>query len=230
MAGHMRDRLLRLFLCLSGLVAFGHVGRTAEPSPGGACTTKGQFLITAGGTQNDQGILFCNGSTWSSLVASRSSGNVGIGTSSPSHLLTIQGNLNSSPYALLEIANSAGGTASYAEMAFSGNQRSYFIGTANSSETATGVPNKFFIWDHKALKYRLVIDSNGNLGIGTIDPQATLDVSGYMRLVKNSAQPAACSASNDGAIALTHVYTLCICKSNSSSWVKASDGLTACKW
>ena len=51
-----------------------------------------------------------------------------------------------------------------------------------------------------------------------------------MRLAKNNAQPVACAAANDGALALTHVYTLCICKGGSTAWVKASDGSTACSW
>jgi hypothetical protein len=57
-----------------------------------------------------------------------------------------------------------------------------------------------------------------------------LDVNGYMRLAKNSSQPVACSSTNDGAIALTHVYTLCICNGGSTNWVQSKDGLTACSW
>lgn len=223
----MRE-LLRLSLCLGVLAGFAPGAWAAEPVAGDACAVKDQFLIT-GGTQSGESVLLCNGAVWNSVIASKS-GNVGIGTSSPGRLLTVQGNLNGFPFALLEIVNSAVGNASYAEMAFTGNQRSYFVGTANSSETATGVPNKFFIWDHKARKYRLVIDSFGNFGIGTTDPRATLDVGGYMRLAKNSAEPVSCSGNNDGAIALTHGYTLCICRGGSSSWVKANDGVNACKW
>lgn len=70
----------------------------------------------------------------------------------------------------------------------------------------------------------------GKIGINRTIPQATLDVNGYMRLAKYSAQPVACSATNDGAIALTHVYTLCVCKGGSTVWVNASDGSTACSW
>jgi hypothetical protein len=70
----------------------------------------------------------------------------------------------------------------------------------------------------------------GALGVDTASPQATLDVNGYMRLAKNSSQPVACSSTNDGAIALTHLYTLCVCKGGSTSWVQASDGATSCSW
>ena len=76
----------------------------------------------------------------------------------------------------------------------------------------------------------LTWNATGNVGIGTTTPQSTLDVNGYMRLAKNSTQPAACSSANDGAIALTHVYTLCICNGGSTSWVQSKDGSTACSW
>lgn len=72
--------------------------------------------------------------------------------------------------------------------------------------------------------------SSGSLGIGTVVPQATLDVNGYARLKVNMFQPAACSEVNNGAIALTSRSTLCTCRSTSLSWVETSDGTTACKW
>jgi len=77
---------------------------------------------------------------------------------------------------------------------------------------------------------RMTILNGGNVGIGTTTPQATLDVNGYLRLAKNSSQPVACSSTSDGAIALTHLYTLCICKGGSTSWVQESNGTTACSW
>ena len=57
-----------------------------------------------------------------------------------------------------------------------------------------------------------------------------LDVNGYERLKTNSSQTVACSATNDGAIALNHLYTLYVCNGGSTSWVQASDGATACSW
>lgn len=71
--------------------------------------------------------------------------------------------------------------------------------------------------------------TQGNVGIGTTSPVALLDVNGTFHIKKYSAAPATCSASIDGAIALTHVYTLCVCKSG-TGWVTAATGSTTCSW
>jgi hypothetical protein len=93
----------------------------------------------------------------------------------------------------------------------------------------TCTAGKLCIYDFTASATRFLIDGTGKIGIGTTSPAATLDVAGYMRLAKNSSQPAACSATNDGAIALNHGYTLCVCKSG-TGWVTASNGSTSCTW
>ncbi|MGB9154304.1 MAG: hypothetical protein WCD70_14585, partial [Alphaproteobacteria bacterium] len=69
----------------------------------------------------------------------------------------------------------------------------------------------------------------GNVGIGSATPAATLDVNGTLHLKEYSAAPATCSASQDGVIALTALYTLCVCK-NGTGWVTAATGSTSCTW
>ncbi len=69
----------------------------------------------------------------------------------------------------------------------------------------------------------------GIIGVGTNDPQATLDINGFMKLKKNSSQPASCDANHDGAIALASNYKMCVCK-NGSGWVLSWDGSTSCTW
>lgn len=76
----------------------------------------------------------------------------------------------------------------------------------------------------------LSVRNDGNVGIGTLSPEASLDVNGAMRLAKNSSAPFACASAKDGAIALTSLYTLCVCKGGTSAWVKTADGATACSW
>jgi hypothetical protein len=101
-------------------------------------------------------------------------------------------------------------------------------GVSEGSNAATSLI--FNLYNGSSSAEQMRITSAGMVGIGTTTPQATLDVNGYMRLAKNTAQPVACSSTNDGAVALTHVYTLCICKGSSTSWVQSKDGTTACSW
>ena len=75
------------------------------------------------------------------------------------------------------------------------------------------------------------IQDRGYVGIGTNEPNATLDINGVARLKKYSSQPdVGCSLASDGAIALTSRYTLCVCKGEILDWVETSDGSTPCDW
>jgi hypothetical protein len=67
-----------------------------------------------------------------------------------------------------------------------------------------------------------------SVGIGSTSPQATLDLNGYARLALNSSAPAACSSSNEGAIALTHLAQVCVCDTT-PAWHVLNTG-TACSW
>lgn len=97
-------------------------------------------------------------------------GNVGIGTSSPTHPLTIsstsftnlislQGNHVNS--VSLNITNSVSGG------------RSWSVGTAGGAAIPVG---NFMIFDNTANESRFLISSNGNVGIGTTTPAAPLDI------------------------------------------------------
>ena len=63
-------------------------------------------------------------------------------------------------------------------MRFSGSGRSYTAGVGNASETTFGVANDFFLYDDTAGAMRMVVDSTGNVGISTTNPQALLHVNG----------------------------------------------------
>ncbi|MGA8494386.1 MAG: hypothetical protein WB764_02815 [Xanthobacteraceae bacterium] len=71
-------------------------------------------------------------------------------------------------------------------------------------------------WQNSSGLALSVVTSSGAVGIGTTSPEATLDVNGYIRLAKNSSRPVACSSTYDGSIALTALYTLCVCKGGSN--------------
>lgn len=73
------------------------------------------------------------------------------------------------------------------------------------------------------------------IGIGTTNPVGDLDVNitGVLRLKKQASGAAptiGCSTINDGAVALTNTYVLCVCNGPASTWYRASDGTTNCTW
>ena len=97
-----------------------------------------------------------------------SSGNVGIGTTSPD--------------ALLEIESSAGGTSfSINNTGTSGRQ--YILQSTSSSSSIGG--GKFSIYDGDAPAHRFVLDSSGNVGIGVSSLNNKLEVNGNQVLLAN---------------------------------------------
>ncbi len=86
------------------------------------------------------------------------SGNVGIGTTGPTRLVT----LNASNYPYLSFNESG------AEK------------TVIGSETSSG--RRFIVYDSNATLYRIVVDNSGNVGIGTTGPGNKLDVAGSIQI------------------------------------------------
>ena len=99
----------------------------------------------------------------------RSSGNVGIGTTSPSYITDIIG--TGGPR--LRVKSQDG---FFAGLLSENNTRQFFIGVQANYEAADGTNSGFHIFDNTAGAQRMVIDKSGNVGIGTSNPLNNLDV------------------------------------------------------
>ena len=122
-----------------------------------------------------------------------SSGNVGIGTSSPSYKLDITGSTariyNDSAKLLLERpTNSRSGSIS---LTGSTGAIQYYAGNNGAGETST-VAHQFYSDSPSALSPLMTILGGGNVGIGTTSPRATFEVtnatnSGWGAIVEKTA-------------------------------------------
>jgi len=87
-----------------------------------------------------------------------SNGNVGIGTTSPVHKLQIDaGTLYAATRSVVD-------------------NLSWDMGVAGSTASNADLRGKFYMWDATNSQTRFVIDSDGNVGIGTTNPDASLTV------------------------------------------------------
>ncbi len=98
------------------------------------------------------------------------SGNVGIGTTGPSQKLHVYQNSTANLTSLVENANTS--YNSNLELKASRDWLVQSLGTLGANSGAFG------IYDSTATAYRMLIDSSGNVGIGTISPAYKLDVKG----------------------------------------------------
>src|SRR5207247_4266502 len=97
-----------------------------------------------------------------SSVDISASGNVGIGTASPTNKLQVVG---TGPQIITATDTSATG---YSGISMVGTgTRSYSILMGGPSEAVFGVANKFAVYDNQAGAMRVVVDTSGNVGIGT---------------------------------------------------------------
>jgi hypothetical protein len=178
------------------------------------------WTVGAGATDGLAFTPTSNVNTGTPALVLTQAGNVGIGTTNPAFKLNIVGSTGYTQVdqAVFGISDSTDST------------KRLVIGVDPTTPDANGAA---FIRSAKVgtgATPLLLQPTGGNVGIGTTDPQAALDVNGAMRLAKNPAEPFACVAAKDGAIALTSQYTTCVCKGGSSAWVLTSNGTTTCTW
>ena len=103
------------------------------------------------------------GNTW----LNEQGGSVGIGTTSPSRKLHIRSTDDTRGLLIDQTS-----TTSYSEVHFLAS-REYRIGTGGSS-SASEAANNWYVYDATAALQRFVINSSGNVGIGTTSPAARL--------------------------------------------------------
>ncbi len=139
--------------------------------------TLSTFINSQGGwigtTTNDPFHFFTNNGA--ALMTVMPAGNVGIGTTAPldGYRLDVSGGTRTFGDAAHFVAQATGGTNSWARFYMRSASRSWFIGT---SQNFNG--NQLYIADETVGQTRMVVDVNGNVGIGTTNPTQKLEVAG----------------------------------------------------
>jgi hypothetical protein len=111
---------------------------------------------------------------WTEKMRILSNGYVGIGTTAPGNLLHIYKTSGSDQG--LHITNTGTyGPALLLESTDTGGRKYGLISSGSANNTGAG---KLFLWDFTASAARLLVDVNGNIGIGTTNPGGKLEVAG----------------------------------------------------
>jgi len=193
---------------------------------GAGTTNYGLYVGSVSGASNNYSAIFAGG-------------NVGIGTAAPGSPLQIN---SSAAVDILTLINTETGHGPIIDMDASqgAGGRNYRIMSGGSTNGAVGA-GRFGIWDQTANAGRLIIDTNGNIGIGNTSPGAKLDVGlagttlGTMRLEGNTSgyvqiQPSAAAGSWTLTLPSssgTANYVLQTDGSGNTSWVNLGGSGTA---
>ncbi|MDP8231029.1 MAG: hypothetical protein P9L93_08045 [Candidatus Gorgyraea atricola] len=145
----------------STALAFTQFSGAAVFSAGSGLTQDGS-TFELGGTLTEDTTLTMG--AYDMIFDTTSTGNVGIGTTGPSHPL----NVVATP-AGGQIVKFSSGTSDGAWMELSNTEGGFGFGTND---------NELYIYDRTDSKFRMVIDTSGNVGIGTTGPQSILNING----------------------------------------------------
>ncbi|MBI2809588.1 MAG: hypothetical protein HYX67_01975 [Candidatus Melainabacteria bacterium] len=146
-----------------------------------------------------------------------SGGSVGVGTTTPSNLMTVYGGTGTTNLLTLDNNNTPGQSA-FMSYRYNGALK-WAVGTG-----VAAVGNTFSIYNYTAGSNSLLIDAGGNVGIGTSSPGVSLDVAGGVR-AGTSTNVTACgsgSANGEGTQRFnytTHNMEYC----NGTSWVSVGN-------
>jgi hypothetical protein len=142
----------------------------------------GTIFFYRDGSDSSGAIVFFTSNTGSSLERMKIDrlGNIGIGTSNPAAPLDIQRPVNiTGANSHFYLRQSAGGSfgvkLSMDNTALTGGKNWELINTSDDASEGGG---KFFFFNRTDSKYGLVMDSDGNTGIGTLHPTQKLSVNG----------------------------------------------------
>jgi len=153
------------------------VGSFADGTAAAPTITFGNELTVGLFRANNATLAFTTGSAERMRIDS--SGNLGIGTSSPTSKLHL-----SSSASTAQTITSVGANA-YSSIAFLNTTTGYGydIGFGGSTSVA---PNSFYIYGGSSTSVKMVVDSSGNVGIGTTSPSVKLEVAGAAKLTNGN--------------------------------------------
>jgi len=139
--------------------------------------------VTGAGTQNYLARWTPDGSTLGTGVTWDDGTNVGIGTDSPANLLHVEG----AGAGLMQVKSTTAGSGAFTQWYNSDNSVRGIIGLDGTGYSGTADQFSISTWTAHPIKFftdqteRMVIGSNGNVGIGTLSPSTRFHTTGGVR-------------------------------------------------